>query len=229
MEIISPHPHLQSLLASWVHSSLGWDVFSVFGSQDFLQAKSCRHMVTHNSGFPLGGDRWRSVNANLWGVSEWLTYRLLYLPTPQVQNKLDGCCYAVKRIPINPASRHFRRIKGEVTLLSRLHHENIVRYYNAWIERHERPVGPATPPPDAGPQARDERALPQPLAGTNDTDGLGSVEAAAPPPILSSSVEWSTSGERSASARFPASGPGSSSDEDDDEEEHEGVFSQSFL
>uniref|UniRef100_A0A8D1ST35 non-specific serine/threonine protein kinase n=1 Tax=Sus scrofa TaxID=9823 RepID=A0A8D1ST35_PIG len=147
----------------------------------------------------------------------------------KVQNKLDGCCYAVKRIPINPASRHFRRIKGEVTLLSRLHHENIVRYYNAWIERHERPVGPATPPPDAGPQARDERALPQPLAGTNDTDGLGSVEAAAPPPILSSSVEWSTSGERSASARFPASGPGSSSDEDDDEEEHEGVFSQSFL
>ncbi|EQB77319.1 eukaryotic translation initiation factor 2-alpha kinase 4 [Camelus ferus] len=57
----------------------------------------------------------------------------------KVQNKLDGCCYAVKRIPINPASRHFRRIKGEVTLLSRLHHENIVRYYNAWIERHERP------------------------------------------------------------------------------------------
>nr|XP_031528810.1 eIF-2-alpha kinase GCN2 isoform X3 [Vicugna pacos] len=146
----------------------------------------------------------------------------------KVQNKLDGCCYAVKRIPINPASRHFRRIKGEVTLLSRLHHENIVRYYNAWIERHERPVGPAMPPPDAGPQARDGRALPRQPAGDSDTDGPGSVEAAAPPPILSSSVEWSTSGERSASARFPATGPGSSSDEEDDEE-HDGVFSQSFL
>nr|XP_008534567.1 PREDICTED: eukaryotic translation initiation factor 2-alpha kinase 4 isoform X2 [Equus przewalskii] len=145
----------------------------------------------------------------------------------KVQNKLDGCCYAVKRIPINPASKHFRRIKGEVTLLSRLHHENIVRYYNAWIERHERPAGP--PPPDAGPQARDGRALPQPPAGDNDTNGPGSVEAAAPPPILSSSVEWSTSGERSASARFPAAGQGSSSDEDDDEDEHDGVFSQSFL
>ncbi|XP_070440348.1 eIF-2-alpha kinase GCN2 isoform X3 [Equus przewalskii] len=147
----------------------------------------------------------------------------------KVQNKLDGCCYAVKRIPINPASKHFRRIKGEVTLLSRLHHENIVRYYNAWIERHERPAGPGTPPPDAGPQARDGRALPQPPAGDNDTNGPGSVEAAAPPPILSSSVEWSTSGERSASARFPAAGQGSSSDEDDDEDEHDGVFSQSFL
>uniref|UniRef100_A0A452UAG5 eIF-2-alpha kinase GCN2 n=1 Tax=Ursus maritimus TaxID=29073 RepID=A0A452UAG5_URSMA len=67
----------------------------------------------------------------------------------KVQNKLDGCCYAVKRIPINPASRHFRRIKGEVTLLSRLHHENIVRYYNAWIERYERPVGSGTLPLDS--------------------------------------------------------------------------------
>nr|XP_060150457.1 eIF-2-alpha kinase GCN2 isoform X2 [Globicephala melas] len=146
----------------------------------------------------------------------------------KVQNKLDGCCYAVKRIPINPASRHFRRIKGEVTLLSRLHHENIVRYYNAWIERHERPAGPATPPPDAGPQALDGRALPRLPIGDSDTDGPGSVEAAAPPPILSSSVEWSTSAERSGSARFPAAGPDSSSDEDDDEE-HDGVFSQSFL
>ncbi|XP_060003026.1 eIF-2-alpha kinase GCN2 isoform X1 [Lagenorhynchus albirostris] len=146
----------------------------------------------------------------------------------KVQNKLDGCCYAVKRIPINPASRHFRRIKGEVTLLSRLHHENIVRYYNAWIERHERPAGPATPPPDAGPQALDGRALPRLPISDSDTDGPGSVEAAAPPPILSSSVEWSTSAERSGSARFPAAGPDSSSDEDDDEE-HDGVFSQSFL
>ncbi|KAF6129829.1 eukaryotic translation initiation factor 2 alpha kinase 4 [Phyllostomus discolor] len=148
----------------------------------------------------------------------------------KVQNKLDGCCYAVKRIPINPASKHFRRIKGEVTLLSRLHHENIVRYYNAWIEKHERPAGPGTLPNNTGPQARDGRAVPGLQVGDSDTDAPNSVEAAAPPPILTSSVEWSTSGERSASARFPAAGQGSSSDEDDDEEdEHGGVFSQSFL
>ncbi|XP_066133228.1 eIF-2-alpha kinase GCN2 isoform X2 [Saccopteryx bilineata] len=140
----------------------------------------------------------------------------------KVQNKLDGCCYAVKRIPINPASRHFRRIKGEVTLLSRLHHENIVRYYNAWIERHERPTGLGTSPDDVGPLAPDTRALP-PLPVSD------SVEAAAPPPILTSSVEWSTSGERSASSRFPAAGQDLSSDEDADEDEHDGVFSQSFL
>ncbi|XP_042202280.1 eIF-2-alpha kinase GCN2 [Callorhinchus milii] len=55
----------------------------------------------------------------------------------KVRNKLDGCYYAVKRILVNPTSKQFRRIKGEVTLLSRLNHENIVRYYNAWIERYE--------------------------------------------------------------------------------------------
>ncbi|XP_019500397.1 PREDICTED: eIF-2-alpha kinase GCN2 [Hipposideros armiger] len=147
----------------------------------------------------------------------------------KVQNKLDGCCYAVKRIPINPASRHFRRIKGEVTLLSRLHHENIVRYYNAWIERHERPAGPGMPPWGAGRQAQDGRALPRLPVDDSDTDGPDSVEAAAPPPVLTSSVEWSTSAERSASARFSAASPDSSSDEDDDEDEHDGVFSQSFL
>lgn len=148
-----------------------------------------------------------------------------------MQNKLDGCCYAVKRIPINPASRHFRRIKGEVTLLSRLHHENIVRYYNAWIERHERPAGQGTSSEsteDAEPRARDSRASPRLRAGDSDRDTPDSVEAAAPPPITSS-VEWSTSAERSASARFPASGQGSSSDEDEDEDERDGVFSQSFL
>ncbi|KAM5235707.1 eIF-2-alpha kinase GCN2 [Ctenodactylus gundi] len=144
----------------------------------------------------------------------------------KVQNKLDGCCYAVKRIPINPASRHFRRIKGEVTLLSRLHHENIVRYYNAWIERHERPSGPGSPPPGSRPPAQTGPAAPGPPASAGDEPD--SVEAAAPPPILSSSVEWSTSAGRSASARFPGAGSGSSSDEED-EDERDGVFSQSFL
>ncbi|XP_004422047.1 PREDICTED: eukaryotic translation initiation factor 2-alpha kinase 4 [Ceratotherium simum simum] len=98
----------------------------------------------------------------------------------KVQNKLDGCCYAVKRIVINPASKHFRRIKGEVTLLSRLHHENIVRYYNAWIERQERPAGPGTPPPDAGPQARDGRALPQMISVDEDCNGKNSCHESEP-------------------------------------------------
>lgn len=161
-----------------------------------------------------------ATDASLRRVPSCWQYQVPAPSILQVQNKLDGCCYAVKRIPINPASRHFRRIKGEVTLLSRLHHENIVRYYNAWIERHENPVGSGTSSEDTGPQAQDQRALPRQPVGDSDPDAPDSVEAAASPPILTSSVEWSTLAERSA-------GQGSSSDEDDDE--HDGVFSQSFL
>lgn len=53
----------------------------------------------------------------------------------QVRNKLDGGVYAIKRIELNPRNRQLkRRITREVKLLSQLNHENVVRYYNSWIE-----------------------------------------------------------------------------------------------
>lgn len=146
----------------------------------------------------------------------------------QVQNKLDGCYYAVKRIQVNPASKQFRRIKGEVTLLSRLNHENIVRYYNAWIERHELPSmgvlsnsdsSESQSTPDKHPQARD------PPRRLNELGLPDNVEDLAPPPAVSSSVEWSTSIERSSSAKCSGH---QSSDEDEDDYEDD-VFGASFL
>uniref|UniRef100_A0A8C8DLJ2 non-specific serine/threonine protein kinase n=1 Tax=Oryzias sinensis TaxID=183150 RepID=A0A8C8DLJ2_9TELE len=146
----------------------------------------------------------------------------------KVQNKLDGCYYAVKRIQVNPASKQFRRIKGEVTLLSRLNHENIVRYYNAWIERHELPStgipsnsdsSEAQSPADQHPKSR---ASPQRM---NELGLPDNVEDMAPPPALSSSVEWSTSIEKSSSAKCSGH---QSSDEDEDEDD-EDVFGASFL
>jgi len=48
---------------------------------------------------------------------------------------LDGGIYALKRIRLNPRNRQLnRKITREVKLLSRLNHENVVRYYNSWIE-----------------------------------------------------------------------------------------------
>ncbi|CAB1330846.1 unnamed protein product [Coregonus sp. 'balchen'] len=146
----------------------------------------------------------------------------------KVQNKLDGCYYAVKRIQVNPASKQFRRIKGEVTLLSRLNHENIVRYYNAWIERHETPSTGVLSSDSSEPQSTAEK-LPQvraPSLGLNELgiSILDNVEDNAPPPALASSVEWSTSIERSSSVKCSGH---ESSDEDDDEEED--VFCASFL
>ncbi|KAF3701327.1 eIF-2-alpha kinase GCN2 [Channa argus] len=145
----------------------------------------------------------------------------------KVQNKLDGCYYAVKRIQVNPASKQFRRIKGEVTLLSRLNHENIVRYYNAWIERHEMPsVGVLSNTDSSEPQSTADKP-PQcrdPPRRLNELGLPDNIEDIAPPPALSSSVEWSTSIERSSSAK--CGGHQSSEDEDDDDED---VFCASFL
>lgn len=53
----------------------------------------------------------------------------------KVRNKLDGCVYAIKRIELNPKNKQLnKKITREVKLLSRLNHENVVRYYNSWIE-----------------------------------------------------------------------------------------------
>ncbi|XP_059209001.1 eIF-2-alpha kinase GCN2 isoform X2 [Centropristis striata] len=146
----------------------------------------------------------------------------------KVQNNLDGCYYAVKRIQVNPASKQFRRIKGEVTLLSRLNHENIVRYYNAWIERHETPSTGVLSNTDSSEPCSTVDKPPlhkEPLQRINELGLADNVEDVAPPPALSSSVEWSTSIERSSSAK--CGGRQSSDEEDDDEDED--VFGASFL
>lgn len=53
----------------------------------------------------------------------------------KVRNNLDGCYYAIKRIELNPKNKQLnKKILREVKLLSRLNHENVVRYYNSWIE-----------------------------------------------------------------------------------------------
>ena len=60
----------------------------------------------------------------------------------KVRNKLDGNIYAIKRILLDAKSRQLnKKITREVKLLSRLNHENIVRYYNSWLET----VQPASP------------------------------------------------------------------------------------
>lgn len=136
----------------------------------------------------------------------------------------------MKRILVNPASKQFRRIKGEVTLLSRLNHENIVRYYNAWIERHETPSGgmlsntDSSEPWSSNEKPPQRKESPKPI---NEQGLADNVEDAAPPPALSSSVEWSTSIERSSSAK--CSRHQSSDEEDDEGEEEEDVFGASFL
>lgn len=61
----------------------------------------------------------------------------------KVKNKLDLRSYAIKRIRINPTSKHNKQITREIKLLSRLNHENVVRYYSTWIEKYEEVVNSA--------------------------------------------------------------------------------------
>lgn len=53
----------------------------------------------------------------------------------KVRNILDNRQYAIKRIPLSSRNKQlYKKMTREVELLSRLNHENVVRYYNSWIE-----------------------------------------------------------------------------------------------
>ncbi|XP_078042063.1 eukaryotic translation initiation factor 2 alpha kinase Gcn2 isoform X2 [Augochlora pura] len=80
---------------------------------------------------PLGG---HSRITNEFEVLEWLG-KGAFGDVLKVKNKLDGGIYAIKRIELNPKNKQLnRKITREVKLLSRMNHENVVRYYNSWIE-----------------------------------------------------------------------------------------------
>lgn len=68
-------------------------------------------------------------------VQQWLGQGA-YGDVLKVKNILDNRQYAIKRIPLTSRSRQiYKKMTREVELLSRLNHENVVRYFNSWIER----------------------------------------------------------------------------------------------
>ncbi|KAJ2159991.1 eukaryotic translation initiation factor 2-alpha kinase [Coemansia sp. RSA 552] len=53
----------------------------------------------------------------------------------KARNVIDGRFYAIKKIRLDARDTESKRkIFREVTTLSRLHHQNVVRYYTTWIE-----------------------------------------------------------------------------------------------
>ncbi|KAI8053805.1 kinase-like domain-containing protein [Syncephalis plumigaleata] len=53
----------------------------------------------------------------------------------KARNKLDGRFYAIKKVKLDPLDiEENRSIRREITTLSRLHHQHVVRYYTSWIE-----------------------------------------------------------------------------------------------
>ncbi|RKP28083.1 kinase-like domain-containing protein [Syncephalis pseudoplumigaleata] len=56
----------------------------------------------------------------------------------KARNKLDGRFYAIKKVKLDPMDiEENRSIRREITTLSRLHHQYVVRYYTSWIEGAE--------------------------------------------------------------------------------------------
>ncbi|XP_012147021.2 eukaryotic translation initiation factor 2 alpha kinase Gcn2 isoform X1 [Megachile rotundata] len=81
---------------------------------------------------PLLGGHSRIINE--FEILDWLGSGA-FGEVLKVKNKLDGGIYAIKRIELNPKNKQLnRKITREVKLLSRMNHENVVRYYNSWIE-----------------------------------------------------------------------------------------------
>ncbi|KAG8263576.1 Eukaryotic translation initiation factor 2-alpha kinase 3 [Homalodisca vitripennis] len=52
----------------------------------------------------------------------------------EARNKIDDCHYAIKRIPLPNSEESRERVMREVKALAKLDHQNIVRYFNAWLE-----------------------------------------------------------------------------------------------
>lgn len=52
----------------------------------------------------------------------------------EAKNKIDDCHYAIKRIPLPNWQESRERVMREVKALAKLDHQNIVRYFNAWLE-----------------------------------------------------------------------------------------------
>ncbi|XP_022092964.1 eIF-2-alpha kinase GCN2-like isoform X2 [Acanthaster planci] len=145
----------------------------------------------------------------------------------KVLNKLDGNAYAIKRILLNPKSRELnRKITREVKLLSRLNHENVVRYFNSWIEVAESPPSTETDSDSLTTMTTtspNQRLPPETRQPTKDKNSLSisdDIEKLAPKVSFSAlgSLDWSSSHD---TGRLDSSSD-SSSDEDD-------VFGPSFM
>lgn len=52
----------------------------------------------------------------------------------EVKNKLDDCKYAIKRIVLPKNTQSRERVMREVKTLANCEHNNIVRYFQAWVE-----------------------------------------------------------------------------------------------
>nr|XP_013189930.1 unnamed protein product [Amyelois transitella] len=88
----------------------------------------------------------------------------------EARNNIDHREYAIKRITLPRREEKRERVLREVRALAKLEHDNIVRYFNAWIEV----------PPPSWQQQRDAVWMRE-LEGASS--GLSQLSATSPPPF----------------------------------------------
>lgn len=93
------------------------------------------------------------------------------------KNKLDDCKYAIKRIMLPNRQESRERVMREVKTLAHCEHQNIVRYFQAWVE---------TPPP--GWQEKEDRIWMDREALSHSIDIDSPTEISAPPNKVFSEV-----------------------------------------
>ncbi|XP_030256149.1 eukaryotic translation initiation factor 2-alpha kinase 1 isoform X1 [Sparus aurata] len=126
----SLYPQGQQLLGTNAHNP------AVRPKEGLFQAQTSRYLSEFEEMCRLG----KGSYGNVW----------------KVMNKLDGQCYAVKKILIKKVSKDdCMKVLREVKLLSSLQHVNVVGYHTAWMEH----VQPAAQPESLLPALRSARDL----------------------------------------------------------------------
>lgn len=96
-----------------------------------------RHQTQLNTTAPFFAPLISSDHSRLQTEFETINFigKGAYGDVLKVRNILDMRQYAVKRIPLSAKNKAlYKKMTREVELLSRLNHENVVRYFNSWIE-----------------------------------------------------------------------------------------------
>ncbi|KAJ1933308.1 eukaryotic translation initiation factor 2-alpha kinase, partial [Linderina macrospora] len=102
----------------------------------------------------------------------------------KARNRIDGRYYAIKKIKLDARDTEGnKKIFREVTTLSRLHHQNVVRYYTTWVE-----------------DVLVEPGMPSMLAGLPEESDESGVDSFASINIPSSDSTWSTDEDESSSS-----------------------------
>eukprot|EP00002_Diphylleia_rotans_P003055 TRINITY_DN1204_c0_g1_i1.p1 TRINITY_DN1204_c0_g1~~TRINITY_DN1204_c0_g1_i1.p1 ORF type:complete len:504 (+),score=84.74 TRINITY_DN1204_c0_g1_i1:57-1568(+) len=147
----------------------------------------------------------------------------------KVKNKLDGGLYAVKMIRLSPKQHDFGMIQREILSLRSLKHDNVVRYYQSWIE--SRPDPPSSDSESEGESdsfTSDENDIESASKSSMLSDLGGRIGTAS----LSNQGSNSTatpSQDRRSEEQSPLYPDGGWSDEDDESDLHQVVPSSDLI